>query len=152
MRHSGGPTWRLGGYWHWFFLAQPADLPERLIRADPDAIFLPTGRDVFTAEGLAEYRRCFHDPATIRAMCEDYRAGATIDAAHDAADRDKRRIKCPVLVVWTQRGPLPTWYDVVGVWRDWVDDVHGQGIDSGHYLAEEAPEDTYKELVRFFDG
>ena len=154
---TGEAFWRADmafgmGYWHWFFLAQPADLPERLIGADPDAFYLRQGRDVFAPEALAEYRRCFHDPATTHAMCEDYRAGATIDVAHDAADQGTRRITCPVLVLWSQRGFLPTWYDVLGIWRDWADDVRGRGVDSGHYLAEEAPEDTYEEFVRFFDG
>ncbi|MGH2532474.1 MAG: alpha/beta fold hydrolase [Thermomicrobiales bacterium] len=138
-------------YWHWFFLAQPAPLPEHLIAADPDAFYLRR-RDIFAPEALADYRRSFHDPATIHAMCEDYRAGATYDFAMDEADRGKRRIGCPVLVLWGSQGPLSTWYDVLAVWRDWADDVRGRGLDCGHYLAEEAPEETYGELHAFFVG
>jgi len=137
-------------YWHWFFLAQPADLPERLIQADPEAFYLRRGGRLFAPEALAEYRRCFHDPATIHAMCEDYRAGATIDFAMDEADRGTRRIACPVLVLWGRRGQLENAYDVLAVWRDWADDVRGRALDCGHYLPEEAPDETYAELHRFF--
>ncbi|MGH2561695.1 MAG: alpha/beta fold hydrolase [Thermomicrobiales bacterium] len=137
------------GYWHWFFLAQPEPLPERLIGADPDAFYLRRG-DFFSPDAQAEYRRCFHDPATIHAMCEDYRAGATFDFSLDEADRGKRRIACPVLALWGGRGPLPAWYDVLAVWRDWANDVQGRALDCGHYLAEEAPEEAYAELYAFF--
>jgi haloacetate dehalogenase len=138
------------GYWHWFFLAQPYDLPERLIAGDPDAFYLRWSADVFAPEALAEYRRCFHDPATIHAMCEDYRAGATIDTALDEADRGRRRIACPVLALWGRRGKLDAWYDVPAVWREWADDVRGRALDCGHYLPEEAPDETYAELRAFF--
>ena len=140
------------GYWHWFFLAQPYDLPERLIAADPDAFYLRWGSDFFAPEALAEYRRCFRDPATIHAMCEDYRAAATLDFALDEADRGRRRIACPVLALWGRRGRLDAWYDVLAVWRDWADDVRGRALDCGHYLAEEAPDETYAELRAFFAG
>ncbi|MDP8921665.1 MAG: alpha/beta hydrolase [Chloroflexota bacterium] len=138
------------GYWHWFFLAQPYDLPERLIAADPDAFYLRWGSDVFAPEAPAEYRRGFRDPATIHAMCEDYRAAATLDVALDEADRGRRRIACPVLALWGRRGRLEAWYDVLAVWRDWADDVRGRALDCGHYLAEEAPDETYAELRAFF--
>jgi haloacetate dehalogenase len=101
---------------------------------------------------LAEYRRCFHDPATIHAMCEDYRAGATFDFALDEADRGNRRITCPQLALWASRGNLETAHDVLAIWRDWSDEVHGRALQSGHYLAEEAPDDTYAELRAFFAG
>jgi haloacetate dehalogenase len=138
------------GYWHWFFLAQPYDLPERLIAGDPDAFYLRGSADVFAPEALAEYRRCFHDPATIHAMCEDYRAGATIDTALDEEDRGRRRIACPVLALWGRRGRLDAWYDVLAIWRDWADDARGRALDCGHYLTEEAPDATYAELHAFF--
>ena len=141
------------GYWHWFFLAQPYDLPEKLIAGDPDTFYLRRGQEqIFDPEAMAEYRRAFHDPATIHAMCEDYRAGATIDFALDEADRGTRRIACPLLALWGGRGNLGSWYDVLGVWRDWADDVRGRAIDCGHYLPEEAPEETYTELRAFFTG
>jgi haloacetate dehalogenase len=138
------------GYWHWFFLAQPFDLPERLIGADPDAYYFRGTREQFAPEALADYLRCVHDPATIHAMCEDYRAGATMDFALDEADRGVRRIACPTLALWGRRGALEAWYDVLGIWRDWADDVRGRALDCGHYLAEEAPDETYAEMRAFF--
>jgi haloacetate dehalogenase len=137
------------GYWHWFFLAQPYDLPERMIGANPDNYYFRQ-RDLFDPEALADYLRCVHDPATNHAMCEDYRAGATYDFALDEADRGTRRIACPMLALWGRKGRLEEWYDVLAIWRDWADDVRGRAIDSGHYLAEEAPEETYAELHAFF--
>jgi haloacetate dehalogenase len=138
------------GYWHWFFLAQPFDLPERLIGADPGAYYFRGTREQFAPEALADYLRCVHDPATIHAMCEDYRAGATMDFALDEADRGVRRIACPTLALWGRRGALEAWYDVLGIWRDWADDVRGRALDCGHYLAEEAPDETYAEMRAFF--
>ena len=138
------------GYWHWFFLAQPAPLPESMIGANPDNYYFRGTRDLFAPEALADYLRCVHNPATIHAMCEDYRAGATIDYALDEADYGHRRIACPLLALWGRRGPLDAWYDVPAIWRDWADDVRGLAIDSGHYLAEEAPDATYAALAAFF--
>lgn len=138
------------GYWHWFFLAQPYDLPERLLGADPEAYYFRGTRHLFAPEALAEYLRCCHDPATIHGMCEDYRAGATFDYALDEADRGTRRIACPVLALWGQRGALQKWYDVLGIWRDWADDVRGHALDCGHYLAEEKPAETAAALAGFF--
>ena len=142
------------GFWHWFFLAQPYDLPERLIGADPDYFFLrarhPASEPFFAPEALEDYVRCFRNPETIHAICEDYRAAATIDFADDEADRGKRRIACPVLALWSRRGDLEAWYDVLAIWRDWADDVRGRALDCGHYLAEEAPDETYSELRAFF--
>ena len=136
--------------WHWFFLAQPAPLPERLIGANPDAYYFREHRERFAPDALADYLRAVHDPATIHAMCEDYRAGAGIDFALDEADRGRRRIACPVLALWAKQGELEEWYDVLAIWRDWADDVRGGGLDCGHYLAEEAPDETYAALHAFF--
>ncbi|MDQ6604909.1 MAG: alpha/beta hydrolase [Chloroflexota bacterium] len=138
------------GYWHWFFLAQPYDLPERLIGANPENYYFHGTRDLFAPEALDDYLRCVRNPATIHAMCEDYRAGATMDFALDEADRGTRRIACPTLALWGHRGALDKWYDVLAIWRDWADDVRGRALDSGHYLAEEAPDETYAELRAFF--
>jgi haloacetate dehalogenase len=85
-------------------------------------------------------------------MCEDYRAAATVDFQYDEADRGKRKITCPLLALWGTRGQLPKWYDVLEIWRGWADDVQGHGIDSGHYLPEEAPEATYAALHAFLTG
>ena len=138
------------GYWHWFFLAQPFDLPERVIGANPDGFYFHRGREVFDAAAMAEYRRCYCDPATIHAMCEDYRAGATFDFALDEADRTAgRKIACPVLALWGAKGQVGGWYDVLGVWRDWAGDVTGEALDCGHYLPEEAPAATLAALAPF---
>jgi haloacetate dehalogenase len=148
------------GYWHWFFLAQPFDTPERLIGADPRGFFTrqwsrdasgePVPPPYFAAEAVEDYLRCYLNPATIHATCEDYRAGATYDFELDEADRTGgRRISCPMLALWAARGQLPTWYDVLGIWRDWANDVRGQPIDSGHFMAEEAPDATYSALRSF---
>jgi haloacetate dehalogenase len=139
------------GYFHWFFLAQPAPLPERLIAADPAAYYrYEQGEKLYAAEAFAEYRRCGEDPATIHAMCEDYRAATTVDLALDDADRGRRRIRCPVLALWGARWHLESWYDVLAIWRDWADDVRGRALDCGHYLPEEAPRETAAELLAFF--
>jgi haloacetate dehalogenase len=146
---------RLGlAYWHWFFLAQPDGLPERMIGADPDAFYFRQryqARELFAREALEDYLRCARRPETIHAMCEDYRAGVTFDLALDEADRGSKRIACPVLVLWGGRGRLPELYDdVLDIWRGWADDVRGRALDCGHFLPEEAPEETLSELLRFF--
>jgi haloacetate dehalogenase len=139
------------GYWHWFFLAQPAPMPERMIGADPDAYYRHFDADFFDPEAVAAYRRAADDPDTIRAMCEDYRAGAGLDVEHDLADKNhRRRIACPLLALWGGRWYLEDWYDVLGIWREWADDVSGRAIDAGHYLAEERPDDVLAELRCFF--
>lgn len=147
------------GYWHWFFLAQPYDLPERLIGADPEYFWRwhtsnSAGRnDPFAPEALEDYLRCFRNPQTVHAICEDYRAGASIDIDHDAEDRKQgRRIECPLLALWGAHGALENWYDVLAVWRDWATDVSGRALDCGHYLPEERPEETLAELMAFFES
>jgi haloacetate dehalogenase len=138
-------------YWHWFFLAQPYPLPEQLIGADPDWYCLRGRHHLFDPEALAEYLRCFRNPETRHAICEDYRAGATIDYAMDEADRIAgRRIACPVLALWGGRNSIHEAYDVLAVWRDWADDVRGRAFDCGHYLPEEAPEETLAAFLGFF--
>ncbi|MXQ49987.1 alpha/beta fold hydrolase [Salinicoccus hispanicus] len=137
-------------FWGWFFMAQPYDLPERMIGENPDNFYFRGDRSIFHPEALAEYLRCIHQPGTIHAMCEDYRAGASIDYELDEADRGVKKISCPVLALWSAQGELPEWYDVLSIWRDWTDDVEGRGIECGHFLAEEAPDETYEEMHRFF--
>lgn len=151
----GGREFGLG-YYHWFFLAQPAPLPEHLIGADPDWFWTwhtnrGPRRDIFVEPALSDYLACFRNPETVRAICEDYRAAATIDCEHDAADkRAGRRIRCPLLALWGRSAKLEAWYDTLAIWREWADDVRGRAIDCGHYLAEEAPEETLAELLAFF--
>jgi haloacetate dehalogenase len=144
--------------YHWLFLAQPFDLPERLIGGDPE-YFLSTmlsrwsGADeAITAEAMAEYRRCFSDPATIHATCEDYRAGATIDFAHDEADRGRRKIACPMLALWGAGRRRRPGLDYLAVWREWAHDVRGAALPCGHFLPEEAPDQTYAALRQFLMG
>jgi haloacetate dehalogenase len=138
--------------WHWFFLAQPAPFPEEVIGCNPDRYYFRGDRSRFDPEALEDYLRCVSDRKTIHGMCEDYRAGATVDHELDEADRGKRRIQCPLLVLWAGRDELGRWFDVLETWRGWADDVRGGPIDSGHFLAEEAPEETYEELRAFFSG
>ena len=139
--------------YHWFFLIQPGGLPERLIGAEPEFFLRHSLRDpaVFEPEAFAEYLRCFKNPETIRATCDEYRAGATIDLVHDRADRG-RRITMPLLVLWGERSSQGSGYDVLGVWREHAENVSGQGLASGHFLPEEAPEETYGSLHGFFGG
>src|ERR1700730_17651817 len=137
--------------YHWFFLIQPGGLPERLIGAEPEFFLRHSLRDpaVFEPEVFAEYLRCFRNPETIRATCDEYRAGATIDLMHDRADRG-RRIMMPLLMLWGQRSSQGSGYDILGVWRDHAENVSGHAIDSGHFLPEEAPDETYRALRGFF--
>lgn len=144
-------------YFHWFFMTQPYDLPERLIGADPAFYWHrhtarePKGPDFFAAEALADYLRCFRNPATIHAICEDYRAAASIDMAHDEADRAAgRRIAAPLLALWGAQGRLEAWYDVLAIWRDWAADVRGRALDCGHYLPEERPDEVAAAFEAFF--
>jgi haloacetate dehalogenase len=142
-------------YYHWFFLIQPFDLPERLIGADP-IYYLhkklagwSSGLHHFDRRALAEYERCFADRATIHASCEDYRAAAAIDLQHDAADADAR-IECPLLVLWGTKGVVNRLFDPITDWQTVARDVRGKALPSGHFLAEEAPEETLTELNGFF--
>ena len=148
------------GYYHWFFLSQPEPLPERLIGADP-LFFLhhklghwSAGKNSTWAapEALAEYERCFADPAVIHASCEDYRAAATIDLVHDAAD-GSARIACPLLVLWGEHGLMHRRFDVLATWRGKVaGPIEGRPLPCGHFLPEEQPEATAAELMRFFSA
>ena len=136
--------------WHWYFLAQPFDFPERVIGGEPGAFYFRTGRERFAPEALADYLFAVRNPETVHAMCEDYRAGATYDHDADEADRGKRRIQCPVLALWAAQDELEDWFDVLDVWRGWADDVRGRGLDCSHFLAEERPEEVAEELLAFF--
>ncbi|MBI5069374.1 MAG: alpha/beta hydrolase [Deltaproteobacteria bacterium] len=142
-------------YYHWFFLIQPFDLPERLIGADPDYYFdrkiggWGTAGSPFDPAALAEYRRCWRAPAAIHAMCEDYRAAAGIDLEHDRADLD-RKLDCPVLVLWGEKGVVHRCFRPLDDWRAVATDVQGEALPGGHYLAEELPDLTAERLLSFF--
>ena len=142
-------------YYHWFFFIQPYDLPETMIGADPIYYLRKklggwgTPLETFAPEALAEYERCF-DAATIHASCEDYRAGAYIDLVHDDEDREMgRKVDCPLLALWGGRGIVEKTYDVGAVWREYATDVRGKPLDAGHFLAEERPDATTRELRTF---
>ena len=145
-------------YWHWGFLAQPAPLPERLIAGDRDAfvthhlrsIGLGSSAERYPRTVMDAYRRQLADASAVHAICEDYRAGATIDRRLDEADRG-RRIDCPVLCLWANRGALPLLYgDVLEVWEPWVREITGHGVDASHFLVEDAPEEVADELRGYF--
>lgn len=138
--------------WRYFFLTQPCDLPERMITSDP-GWYLRWTLDEWCAtsgaldqQAVAEYERCF-DRATIHASCEDYRAGASIDLAHDRADAG-RPVSCPVLALWSKTG-IGSAYDVPAVWRQRAPRFSGQALDCGHFLAEERPRETVAALLSF---
>jgi haloacetate dehalogenase len=128
-------------WWHWFFLGQTEKPAERVISADPEAWYRPK-RELMGEENLADHLQAIHDPDTVHAMCEDYRAGLGIDRAHDEADRRAgRRIACPALVVWSLQDDMEALYgDPLRLWASWADDLRGATVDSGHHVAEEAPE------------
>lgn len=143
------------GYYHWFFLMQPSPLPETLIGGDPPFYLRAKLRSwgatesAFTAEAMAEYVRCFNNPETIHASCEDYRAAGSIDLEHDEADLDVK-VRAPLLALWGRQGFLERHYDVLATWRERAADVQGRALDCGHFLPEEAPDETYAELKAFF--
>jgi haloacetate dehalogenase len=134
-------------YWHWFMLIQPAPLPERLIEADPAAYVREVigrrsaGLAPFAPEALAEYERCMALPGAAHGVCEDYRAAAGIDLEHDRADRDAgRRMAVPTLVLWGRDGVIERCFRPLDEWRRVADDVRGEALPCGHYIAEEAPD------------
>jgi haloacetate dehalogenase len=134
-------------YWHWFFLIQPAPLPERLIEADPRAYITDVmgsrsaGLAPFDPRALAEYQRCMALPGSAHGLCEDYRASASIDLEHDRSDREGgRRLAAPLLVLWGQQGVVERCFAPLQEWRAIADDVSGEALPCGHYIPEEAPE------------
>jgi haloacetate dehalogenase len=148
-------------YWPWSLLAQPEPLPERLIEAAPEAVVddalggWGTPTSVFGPEVRAAYVEALRDRAHVHAVCEEYRAAATLDRSHDEADlASGRRIVCPVLALWSGRGALNSWYAEAGgpiaLWREWAGDVQGHPVDAGHFFPEERPDDTADALDRFF--
>ena len=140
--------------YHWFFLSQPHDLPERLIGSDP-GFFLRWclkswggGLDYFAPAALAEYERCFADPATIHATCEDYRAGVTIDLEHDEATLDQK-ISCPVRVLWGGRRARGRAFEMQHIWGERAREVSVSEVDCWHFLAEERPDEVVREILVF---
>ncbi|MGR6923948.1 alpha/beta fold hydrolase [[Actinomadura] parvosata] len=141
------------GFWVWSFLAAPEPVPERMIAAAPEVLvdhMLDTWSEVpdaFPEPVRAAYVAAFRDPGTVHAICEEYRAAATLDVADDEADRGRRLIRCPTLVLWSASGAVGQWYRPLEVWRGWASDVRGGPIQAGHFLPEEAPEETLRHLL-----
>ena len=143
-----------GKNYHWFLLAQEADLPERLLAAAPDAVIdraftvMNAGSDsVIEAPAREAYRAAFRDPAVRHAMCEDYRAALDEDLAHDRSDRAAgRKLDCPVLVLWPGAGGP----DRIDIWKNWADDVTGAVTTGDHLQPEDRPDEVTAALVAFF--
>ncbi|OWQ93829.1 alpha/beta hydrolase [Roseateles aquatilis] len=144
-------------YWHWFFLIQPAPLPERLLAADPAAYVRDVmgrrsaGLAPFDPRALAEYQRCLALPGTAHGLCEDYRASAGIDLVHDRLDRAAgRTLTMPLLVLWGAQGVVHRCFEPLMLWRRVADDVRGEALPCGHYLPEEAPQPVLDRVLPFF--
>ena len=137
-------------WWHWFFFAVP-EKPERAIFADPDVWYGDAGPERMGQANWEDWKRAIRNPDTVRAMLEDYRAGLGVDRAADEADRAAgRTIGCPVLVAWSRHDDTDRSGDPVEIWRAWAPDVRGAVIDSGHHMAEDAPEQLASTLRGFF--
>lgn len=143
-------------YYHWFFLIQAAPFPETLIGHDPDYYLTSKLKawskdipDAFAPEAVAEYQRCYRDPDCIHATCEDYRASAGIDLTHDAADAGTK-MAMPVQALWGDRGVVGRLYDVPDVWGRYAERLDAHALPCGHFLPEEAPDETAAHLIRFF--
>jgi haloacetate dehalogenase len=142
-------------YWHWYFLAQPEPFPERMIGHDPDGFYetclLGWGGaklSDFDPEMLAAYRRAWHDPAMIHGSCSDYRAAATIDLEHDAADL-ARKVDCPTLVLYGASGAMARLFDIPAEWRKRCTDVTGAALPGGHFFIDLEPDATAAKLIAF---
>ena len=143
-------------YWHWFFLIQPAPLPEAMLSGAIEQFLRTQFRGAVesgavSGEAFAAYLAAARDPETVRGWCEDYRAAASIDLEHDRADRDAgRRVACPLLALWGTRNPVWTQYaDFLAIWREHAPDVRGEGLDCGHFIPEEEPLGTVELLTAF---
>lgn len=143
-------------YWHWFFLIQPAPMPERLIEADPAAYAREVlgrrsaGLAPFDPRALAEYVRCLELSGTAHGLCEDYRASATIDLVHDQLDIDKKNfLQQPLLVLWGEQGVVNQCFEPLKEWSKLAVNVQGLALPCGHYIPEEAPELLLNQVQSF---
>jgi len=143
-------------YWHWFFLIQPAPMPERLIEADPAAYVRDVmgkrsaGLAPFDPRALAEYQRCLALPGAAHGICEDYRAAATIDLEHDRLDRDAgKHLALPLMVLWGEQGVVGRCFDPLAEWQRVAADVQGGALPCGHYIVEEAPDMLLERVLPF---
>jgi haloacetate dehalogenase len=146
-------------YWHWFFLIQPQPLPEALIESDPVRYIRSVmgkrhaGLAAFAPEAMAEYERCIQIPGSARGICEDYRASATIDLAHDRADiAAGKKLHLPLRILWGEHGAVGANFDVLKLWGERASEVSGRALPCGHYIAEEAPGELFAEAHNFFSS
>jgi len=151
------------GFWPWSLLAQPEPLPETILAAAAEAIVdnalsgWGSAADAFPPGVRQAYVDALRDPAHVHAICEEYRAAASLDRVHDHADREAgRRISCPVLALWSEHGALAEWYrnedGPLGIWRNWAEDASGGAMSGGHFFPEESPIETAATLDAFFSG
>ena len=143
-------------YWVWSFMASPHPLPEQFIAGSPATLpsymldSWPAVKDAFPDEVRLEYLAKFRDPDTVHAICEEFRASGTLDYENDEADRGKRRFTCPVLLLWGEHGSVAQLYDdPLAIWREWADDLRGGPVPVGHFIPEEAPDETARQLLDF---
>jgi haloacetate dehalogenase len=144
-----------GAYWHWYFLSLPSPFPERLIRGDPDYFFETCfetwGKTQVAAldpEVLAQYRRCWNDPAMIHGSCCDYRAAAGVDLEHDSADVD-RRVECPTLALWGSEGFMHQCFDMAALWGERCSDLRTETLPGAHFFVDQFPKETAAILLDF---
>jgi len=152
--HNIKKEWAVSSY-HWFFMAQPYDYPEKMLEAYGLERYIRrkldkkgVGMGGFTPEALAEYIRCC-TPENIHAVCEDYRAAVSIDLEHDEADL-ARKIEMPMLVLWGERSHVNRSFRPIEAWKERAAEVRGKMLPCGHYPAEQVPDETYGELRAFF--
>lgn len=145
-------------YWHWYFLSQPEPFPERLIASDPDYFYEAqlvgwgaAKLTDFDTRQLAEYRRCWQNPDMIHGSCCDYRAAATIDLAHDTADR-ARKIQCPTLVLHGSKGVMAGLFDIPAQWKKLCANVSEATLPGGHFFVDQFPEETATLLLNFLQS
>jgi len=144
-------------YWHWFFLIQPEPFPETLINGEPD-FFLSrllslrqAGPSPFAPDAMAAYAAAMREPARVHAMCEDYRASATVDLEHDRADREaERRLAMPLRVLWGEHGVVARCFEPLDLWQELAEQASGKALPCGHYVPEEAPEALLEDMLAFF--
>lgn len=138
-------------YFHWYFLIQPAPLPETLIQHSTSTFLKqlmdPLVPDVVAPDIYADYLRCLSNPLTVQAICEDYRAGASIDQSYSSPGAGK--IRCPVHLLWGGKGLVGKRYDTLNVWKDYAENVSGRGMDCFHWLPEEMPDEIASEIKTF---
>jgi haloacetate dehalogenase len=149
--HNVSQQWATSSF-HWFFLIQKAPFPETVIGNSIEfwlrSRFDRLPREALDQQAFTEYLRCFRDPGMIHATCEDYRAGASVDLVHDAADLD-RKISCPTLALWGEHGEMHRLYNVLDTWRERASNVTGRAVPSGHFIAEEIPDILLADLKKF---